>query len=45
MSHFRLIICAQKNVAGDIIIHAQRIMGNDIIILPPHEFDNSSHWY
>jgi hypothetical protein len=25
--------------------HAQRIMGNDVIVIPPHESKHMSRWY
>jgi hypothetical protein len=25
--------------------HAQRVMGNGVIIIPPHDFKQSSRWY
>jgi hypothetical protein len=25
--------------------HAQRIMGNDVIIIPQYDFENPSRWY
>jgi hypothetical protein len=32
------------NMADDIITHAQRIMGNGVLIAPPHEFESPSRW-
>jgi hypothetical protein len=31
--------------ANDVITHAQRVMLNGVHIVPPHDFEYSSHWY
>jgi hypothetical protein len=29
----------------DVVTHALRIMGNGVLIVPPHEFEHPSRWY
>jgi hypothetical protein len=39
------IIRADDTRGHDVIMHAQKIMGNGIIIIPPHNFMHPSWWY
>jgi hypothetical protein len=31
--------------ADDVIMHAQRTVGNGVLVVPPHDFEHLSRWY